>query len=119
GLARTRYIETTATRGSFPLVGSRGAAPIYVDAGDWPGVIRAASDLQADLQRVTTLSPPIIRDANGRRTEQMVLVGTIGRSPLIDQLIREKKIDVSGIEGKWESFFLQTLGDPLPGITRA
>src|SRR4030095_7839568 len=118
-IGRTRYVETTASRGSFPLVGSRGASPIYVDARDWPGVIRAVSDLQADIQRVTTLSPAIVRDANGRRTEQMVLVGTIGKSPLIDQLIREKKIDVSLIEGKWESFFLQTLENPLPGIANA
>src|SRR5262245_45639978 len=79
-IGRTPYIQTTASRGSFPLVGPRGAAPIYVDASDWPGVIRAATDLQADIQRVTALSPALVRDANGRRAEQMVLVGTIGKS---------------------------------------
>src|SRR5688572_19251193 len=118
-IGRTRYVETTASRGSFPLVGPRGAAPIFVDAGDWPGAIRAVSDLQADIQRVTTLAPPILRDANGRRPELLVIVGTIGKSPLIDQLIREGRIDVSGIPGKWESFFLQTLENPMPGVTNA
>ena len=118
-IGRPPYIQTTASRESFPLVGARGAALIYVDASDWPGVVRAATDLQSDIQRVTGIVPAIVRDANGRRTEQMVLVGTIGKSPLIDQLIREKKIDVTGIEGKWESFFLQTLENPLPGIASA
>jgi hypothetical protein len=118
-IGQTRYIETTGSRGSFALVGPRGASTIYVDVADWPGVIRAVSDLQADIQRVTTLSPAVVHDANGRRPELMVLVGTIGKSPLIDQLIRERKIDVSGIQGKWESFFLQTLENPLPGITNA
>jgi len=42
-IGRAQYIQTTAGRGSFPLVGPRGAAPIYVDAADWPGVIRAVS----------------------------------------------------------------------------
>lgn len=118
-IGRSRYIELTAGRGSFPLVGPRGAAPIYVDAADWPGVIRAASDLQADIQRVTTVAPTMVRGANGRKPELLVLVGTIGKSPLIDQLIRERKIDVSAIQGKWESFFLQTLEDPFPGVTNA
>src|SRR5688572_8526768 len=118
-IGRGRYIETTARRGSFPLVGPRGAAAIYVDAADWPGVVRASSDLRNDIQRVTTLSPAVLRDAGSRRPELLVLVGTIGKSPLIDQLIRERKIDVSGIQGKWESFFLQTLENPLPGVSNA
>ncbi len=118
-IGRTRYIETTPGRLSFPLVGPNGATPIVVDAADWPGVIRAVTDLQADIQRVTTLTPTVLRDANGRMPELLVIAGTIGKSALIDQLIREKKIDVSGIQGKWESFFLQTLDNPLPGVTNA
>lgn len=118
-IGQTRYIETASSRGSFPLVGPSGAASLYVDATDWPGVVRAVGDLQADIQRVTTLTPTIVRDANARRTGVMVLVGTIGKSPLIDQLIRDRKIDVTGIQGKWESFFLQTVENPLPGIASA
>jgi hypothetical protein len=43
----------------------------------------------------------------------------VGKSPVIDQLIRAKKIDASGILGKWESFFIQTVADPLPGVSSA
>jgi len=114
-LGQTRYVETTAGPRSFALVGPRGASPIVVDSADWPGVIRAVSDLRDDIQRVTNLQPSVV-GSDSRRTETMVLIGTIGKSPLIDQLIRDKKIDVSGIQGKWESFFLQTVESPLPGI---
>jgi hypothetical protein len=118
GIGRTRYVENVAGTRSFPLVGPRGAAPILVDSADWPGVIRAVGDLRDDIQRVTNLAPSLV-GSNARRTETMVLVGTVGKSPLIDQLVRDKKIDVSGIEGKWESFFLQTVENPLPGVANA
>jgi hypothetical protein len=117
-IGQTRYVESTAGPRSFPLVGPRGAAPIMVDSADWPGVIRAVNDLRDDIQRVTNLAPAIV-GADSRRTETMVLIGTVGKSPLIDQLIRDKKLDVSGIQGKWESFFLQTVENPLPGIGSA
>src|SRR5205085_10787207 len=44
---------------------------------------------------------------------------TVGRSPLIDGLVRERKLDVSAIAGKWESFILQTVLSPIPGVARA
>ncbi|HZL78880.1 MAG TPA: glycosyl hydrolase 115 family protein [Candidatus Limnocylindrales bacterium] len=45
-----------------------------------------------------------------------IIVGTVGKSWIIDQLIREGKIDVSPITGKWESFFIQVVPEPLPGV---
>ena len=90
------------------------AAAIRVDGADWPGVQRAAHDLQADVQRVTGVKPAW--DTTARK---MVLIGTAGKSPLIDQLAQAGKIDVSGIRGKWESFFLQTVAHPFPGVDSA
>jgi hypothetical protein len=49
----------------------------------------------------------------------VVLIGTIGKSEIIDRLIRERKIDVSQIEGKWESTLIQVVSHPLPGVARA
>src|SRR5262249_961730 len=117
-IGQTRYVDVTASRGSFPIVGPRGACAIYVDAADWPGVVRAANDLQADIQRVTGILPALSHDVNAR-TDRVILIGTIGKSRIIDQLVRDKKIDTRGIQGKWESFFLQTVDNPLPGIASA
>src|SRR5881394_1795689 len=111
-IGQTTYVSNTAGVGSFPLVQQRQTATLYVDSADWPGVVRAVGDLQADIERVTRKKPAITGDNKGL-TRNMVIVGTVGKSPVIDQLIRLKKIDASGITGKWESFFVQTVTDPL------
>jgi hypothetical protein len=43
----------------------------------------------------------------------------LGKSALIDQLVRTGKIDVSSIEGKWESFLIQVVPQPAPGVDNA
>ncbi|MFD4971647.1 glycosyl hydrolase 115 family protein [Streptomyces sp. NPDC058424] len=95
--------------GSFSLVG----APIVVSADDHPGVVRAAGDLRDDIQRVTGVRPghTIARNA--------VLVGTIGRSPLIDGLVKSGKLDVTGVRGRWETSLQAVVDHPMPGVDRA
>jgi len=47
------------------------------------------------------------------------LIGTLGRSPLIDKLVRSKKLDVKCIAGKWEAFLVQVIENPFPQVRRA
>ena len=116
-IGQTTYVETTPGGGTFPLVQTGVAARFVVDPADWPGVTRAAEDLRADVNRVTGITPQLV--AAPPVTGDIVVIGTIGRSPLIDRLVRERKIDVSGVTGKWESFVVQTIASPFPGVTRA
>jgi hypothetical protein len=51
--------------------------------------------------------------------QTVIIVGTVGHSTLIDQLVKSKKIDVSKIKGKWESFVSQVVKNPLPGVSKA
>jgi Glycosyl hydrolase family 115/Gylcosyl hydrolase family 115 C-terminal domain len=118
GLGEPRYVKTTAAAGSFPLVHDGTAARLSVDPNDWPGVIRAAHDLQTDIQRVTGVNAALSENAKVASGD-VVLIGTIGRSAVIDELIRRNKIDVSQIRGKWESTLIQVVARPLPGIPRA
>jgi hypothetical protein len=108
-------VENVSHPGGFPIVQPGVAANLYVDANDFAGVIRAASDLQADIARVAGLTPAIVHQENGLG-KNAILIGTMGRSRVIDRLIREGKIDVSPITGKWESFFIQVVPEPLPGV---
>jgi len=107
-----------ATPGAFPLVRSAGAAPLAVSADDWPGVLRAAGDLQADIERVTGRRPELTTTAP-TRTPAAVLIGTVGKSALIDGLVASGKLDASPIRGKWEAFVIETVEQPLPGVDRA
>src|ERR1700722_5522101 len=89
-LGQIQYIENVSSRGSFSIVQENTAANLCVDTNDFAGVIRAAGDLQADVARVTSLSPVIV---NGKKNlgKNVVIVGTIGKSWAIDQLIKKKK----------------------------
>ena len=117
-LGEPQYITTTAGPGSFPLAHNGTAAKLYLDAEDWPGVLRAAHDLQSDIQRVTGLEAGF---DDGARLPggDVVLIGTIGKSRVIDRLVRAHKIDVSAIRGQWEATLTQVVEHPLPGIARA
>ncbi|GHF62285.1 hypothetical protein FHX82_002902 [Amycolatopsis bartoniae] len=102
----------------FPLAARGSVAPLVVSGSDWPGVTRVAGDLQADLQRVTGTRPVLSVDTVPAAPE-VVLIGTLGRSPLIDGLVASGKLDVSGIAGKWETSLQQVVEHPLPGVRRA
>jgi hypothetical protein len=71
--------------------------------------------LQTDIGRVTGREP-ILSSNQETRGPRTILIGTIGKSPLIDGLVGAHKIDVSSIVGKWESFSVQVVPNPLPGV---
>ncbi|GGF08773.1 hypothetical protein GCM10011383_19930 [Hymenobacter cavernae] len=112
------YVTSKKQKASFTLEAAGKAAPLYASASDWPGVLRAAKDLQADINRVTSVTPTLTTD-KAPTGKEVVLIGTIGKSPLIDQLVRDKKLDVSGVAGKWEVFVEQVVEKPMPGVDRA
>lgn len=105
-----------AEPGAFPLVAAGRAAPLAVADNDWPGVRRAAGDLAADIERVAGTKPALGPAGPG---PVAVLIGTVGRSALIDDLVARGKLDVSGIRGRWEAFQIETVDQPLPGLARA
>jgi Glycosyl hydrolase family 115/Gylcosyl hydrolase family 115 C-terminal domain len=112
------YIENSSSPGDFALVEAHRAVAIHVDSSDFWGVLRAAGDLQADIQRVTG-QKPALDQGSGKVTSHLIQIGTLGKSETIDQLVRDRKIDVSAIKGKWESFLVQVVRHPLPGVESA
>lgn len=122
-LGDARYVRFAPEPGALAVLRDGAAARIVVDEAAWPGVVRAARDLQADVERVGRARPELEVVADGspgpKAAADLVLVGTLGRSPLIDRLVRERKLDVAGIRGKWESGVSEVVVDPLPGVARA
>ncbi len=116
-LGEPNFIESKSSSGSFPLAADT-VAGILTDTNDWTGVIRAANDLSTDVNRVTGRTPAILRTSKSAG-KNVVVVGTLGKSEFIQTLAREKKIDFSAIEGKWESFLIQVVPRPFPGIESA
>ncbi len=118
-LGGPKYVSGEAAQGSFALVQQGTATPLVVSEDDWPGVVRAVVDLSEDVERVTGVRPAVLDTRGEVQGRDVVIVGTIGKSPLIDELIRRHKLDVSGVAGKWESAVTTVVERPMPGVRRA
>lgn len=120
-LGEPKYVSPSPTPGGFVLAANGKAATLVVSSADWPGVIRAARDLSQDVGRVTGRDAPLVQAAGESipRGIDVVLIGTIGKSPLIDALVARHKLDVAGIAGQWESAVTTIVDRPMPGIRRA
>lgn len=123
------YVRTAPTQDAFVLSASGKSAKILVANDDWKGVVRAAQDLSADVRRVTGVgsevesvaSPAVSKTKKGKKAvapvapsyHQSVIVGTLGKSHLIDALVKKSTIKVDDIQGQWESYIIQSDGDNL------
>ena len=95
--------------GYFPLVTADCVATISTDADDYTVVGITAGMLADDVERVTGQRPAILQELPKGAA---VVAGTLGKSRLIDRLVKTRKIDVSSIRGKWESFVIKTAEHP-------
>ena len=108
-------MTATAQTGKFCIAKDGKAATIVVDENDWKGVLRAANDLSDDVRKVTGTAAAVM--VNGQRSmvngQWSIIVGTIGKSKLIDRLIKQKKIDVKKIKGHWEGYCIDVVDGNL------
>ncbi len=117
-IGQEQYVTTKAEAGSFPIARAGAVAAIYVDSRDWPGVIRAAGDLQSDIARVTSRKPLVVREPESLSGDA-VIIGTVGRSRILERLASAGKINTRRIAGQWETFSVQVVPRPLPNVSRA
>jgi hypothetical protein len=103
---------------SFPIVEKSAANPLVVSA-DEPKVVSIAAALWASDVEAISAQKPRVETALPAKANHIIVAGTIGTSELIDQLIAEKKIDVSAIQGKWETWSTQLIQQPFPGVNEA
>ena len=93
------------------------AATIVVDQNDWKSVHRAAYDLSDDVSKVTNVKPEVAVANSSLFTLHSslpsIIVGTIGKSRLIDGLIKKKKINVKEVKGQWESYLIDVVDGNL------
>jgi hypothetical protein len=117
-LPRRGMVDFRPSRDSLCVVERDHVSPIYVDPGDFAGVAKAANDLAQDVGRVSGRAAAVVGATDGLRPTP-ILVGTLGKGAVIDGLVVTGKLDVSAIRGKWESYVIQTVTDPFPGVKRA
>lgn len=126
----------TPTPEPFTIIdNSKANAMMYIDANDseYDGISIIAEAFKADIARVTGIgvddegvaneSPnglQVVTDKS-QLSGKAIIAGTIGSNgnDLINQLVSEGKINVSDIEGKWESYKLQVVKNPIAGVDEA
>lgn len=118
GLGDPSYVSIQPAPNALPVVDKHLTATLYVDSDDEKGVLRVAEDLRQDIKRVTSKDLDVVH-SSGDIGEYAVIIGTIGHSDLIDELIDSKKIDPSAIAGKWDAYHLEVVESPLKGVKRA
>ncbi len=102
----------------FPVIQNGQSTNLLVDDKDFTVVKIASGLFSEDVERIIGIKPAVTNKI-GKKTENLIIVGTIGKSQWIDKLIAKKKIDLSSIENKWESFIVTTVENPLPNVKRA
>lgn len=106
-----QYVLHESAPGAFRLAAGGTAASILVSGEDWQGVVRAAGDLGDDVRKVTGTAAQVVTADAPRRGA--IIVGTIGKSPLIDGLVEAGRLNVDGVKGQWESFVIETVDGSL------
>ena len=96
--------------GRFPLIERGVPAAVITDPADAKGIQIAAANLRADFARVCGST-----DEAGTRA---ILAGTVD-SPMIRDLSARGLIDLSPLQGQFESYFISTLGRMVPGYEDA
>jgi hypothetical protein len=116
--ADNSFISSDKGKVKFTISSSGRSTPLFISSEEWPGVIRAFKDLRTDIEKVTSVAPALYIDTLPH-SKELIIAGTLGKSPVIDKIILDKKIDVTGITGKWETFLIQVVNNPSPEVRKA
>ncbi len=112
-------IVTSPEDGCFTILGSTtmDKCVILTDPDDADVVATAIGCLVSDIKAVSKKTVVQYRTLPEGRNP--IIAGTIGSNKYIDALIKEGKLDVSEVKGKWEAYGIQVLDNPMDGVERA
>jgi len=117
GLTKNIIVDKPTNESDYPIIAlDHTAATILYDINDYKGVIRAIGDLQSDVDSVAGVKPGIVGD--GLFAYYEIVIGTLGKSKVIDELVSSGKLDTKDLNGKWESFVIATIENPKPNVKK-
>ncbi len=102
----------------FRIVNNAQSVPILYDKKDAEVVGICAKALAGDIKLITDISPSL-ETSFKLNIDAAIIAGTLGKSKLIDSMVKTGKLSVDTIKGKWESFLIQVVDNPLAGINKA
>ena len=104
GMGASRFVDFK----SGDMLLTNGVVTVNYDSSDAKAVAIAVETLSKDFERVTG-SPAVVN----KTSDAKIIIGTIGKSSLIDQLVKQKKLDASLLKGKREKFVITLIDGQL------
>src|SRR5438045_2964508 len=89
--SRAQTVLTIGEKDAFAIVSGGQAAVIRIDNNEYAGVKRAVANFAEDVLHVTDVKPAIVSEAAVQGL--IIIAGTLGKNALIDELIKNKKIN--------------------------
>ncbi|WP_100611219.1 glycosyl hydrolase 115 family protein [Confluentibacter lentus] len=102
----------------FPIQNPEYTTSIYYDANDYK-VVKKVSNLFANDIKLITDKQPHLLSTDEELEDYIIIIGSIGNNRIIDQLIADKKLNVSPIINQWERYTIQTINKPFKGVKKA
>lgn len=110
--------QPDAPHKGFELIRQGQPVPVYIDKQADPAVRHVARSFVSDLERVGDRKTLVFEDM-GQAKGNVVIIGVIGQSPVIDGLIKAGKIQVTDLKGQWEAYQQAVVENPAPNVPRA
>lgn len=112
-IEKKRFVFSEKSEGNFPLVVNNIPVSIITDSNDEKGVQYAVNNLKNDFLKITGNIP------TSKEGKYALIIGTVGKSAYIDQMIKEGKIQANEIKQKNEKYLIQIIQNPTKDIESA
>ena len=106
-LKNTLAVSANGLTNSFPVFTTSAVSSICIDNNDAKVVAIAAAAFGND---VALISGKQVQVSNSIQPGTLsIIAGTIGKSKFIDELIKQKQLDVTAVKNKWECFIIKVI----------
>lgn len=110
--------KSNSKANEFGIINRKGNARLYFDAQDFE-VVKKAADLFSNDVKLVTGQAIQVGAIENKLASNSIIVGTLGHNELIDKLVAKNKLDVKALENRWESYLIEVVRNPLPGVSKA
>ncbi|MCI8363855.1 MAG: hypothetical protein HFG34_02745 [Eubacterium sp.] len=115
-------IQDQPYKDKFLLSTENQAVSVYIDesGSDYEGMRLVAESFAGDMALVSEAgAAPNILTRQSDLKGSAIIVGSIGNNDVIDSLIEKNRVEVSDIEGKWETYKIQVIENPTEQVGKA